>query len=543
MKPYSRILSLFVVGWMCASCAMLTGGRPDPELAAQYVRSAQDLERQGDQAAALEQYKLALTADPQNQTAKENSERLTRQLAQLADERYQLGMKYHAQGKYGLARKEFLTALKYQPDHPQASKMLVSREPEKTPKYVYHVIKPGESLSMIAKTYYGDYQKYHVIAQFNDIDDATKVKPGQRIMIPEIDAMPPLKGIAERQGSATYYVEHVLRPGESISKLAQQYYGDYKQFHVIAQFNGMEDATQVKVGQTIKVPKVAGLPFHDAPVNAVGHKAQSAAETIAPAEVPPSDAYLTANQNGGANEIETQIIAYRDSGIDLFDEGRYEDAIFELNKAIEASPNDAQTRDYLSRAYFESGRQLFDQHDYDAAQEAFESALQYNPQCKQCTSFIEKSKIGPLIMHRNKGLDYFNNNQLSLAIQEFEKYLMNQPQDKEIRTYLSKAYFEQAMTAYDKGDYMIAKKGFEAAAANDANCQQCATYIDRCLVNYKEAHYNKGIIHFGKEQLTEAIAEWEKVYEVDPGYKEVEQNLSQARRLLEKLERIKKSNQ
>ena len=97
MKPCSRILSLFVVGWICAGCAMLTGQRPDPELAAQYVRSAQDLEHQGDQAAALEQYKLALTADPQNQTAKENSERLTRQLAQLADERYQLGIRNSTQ--------------------------------------------------------------------------------------------------------------------------------------------------------------------------------------------------------------------------------------------------------------------------------------------------------------------------------------------------------------------------------------------------------------------------------------------------------------
>jgi len=545
MKRHLYLFGLIALGFFCASCAMLNMQQSDPELAAQYVNSARNLEKQGDLAAALEQYKLALTAEPENSTAKENVGRLEQKLSQLADERYQLGMKYHSQGKYGLARKEFLTALKYQPDHPNASKMLVSREPEKAPQYVFHVVKPGESLSMIAKTYYGDYKKYDLIAKFNHIDDATKVKPGQRIMIPELDGMVLAQSPSESSDAATSYVAHVLRPGESISKLAQLYYGDYKQFHVIAQFNGMDDATRVNVGQTIKIPKVAGLPFYEIlpSGDADTTKRNGPIDTTRPLQASTPETDLTARPNGGTDEIEEQIVAYRDTGIELFREGRYEDAVFELNKVIEATPNDAQTLDYLSRAYFESGKQLFDHHDYDAAQEAFESALQYNPQCQQCLSYIEKSKIGPLLTHRNNGLTYFNNNQFDLAIQEFEKYLMNQPQDNDIRRYLSQSYFQQAMTAYNKGDFLAAEKGFEAAVANDASCEQCASYVRKSLASYKESHYNKGIVYFGKEQLTEAIAEWEKVYDIDPEYKDVEQNLGQARRLLEKLERIKKSNQ
>ena len=90
---------------------------------------------------------------------------------------------------------------------------------------------------------------------------------------------------------------------------------------------------------------------------------------------------------------------------------------------------------------------------------------------------------------------------------------------------------------------MAAKKGFELAASNDANCEQCAGYVEKSLARFKEAHYNKGIVYYNNEKLAEAISEWEMVYEIDPGYKDVEQNLSQAKKLLEKLEQIKKSNQ
>lgn len=48
---------------------------------------------------------------------------------------------------------------------------------------------------------------------------------------------------------------------------------------------------------------------------------------------------------------------------------------------------------------------------------------------------------------------------------------------------------------------------------------------------------------YDNQQLAEAINEWEPVFNLDPGYKEVERNLRKARNLMEKLEKIKKSLQ
>ena len=532
------VVPLLVVAAFLAAC-VATGPKtrkPDPKLAAQYITQARQLEEQGDLTGALEQYKLALTVDPENAPAEENRARLHQKLMQLADERYQLGMKYHSQGKYSLARKEFLTALKFNPDHPDAPKMLVSRKPDETPKYTFHVVKPGESLSMIAKTYYGDYKKWDTIARFNNLEDATKVTPGQRLMIPELDgvALPvmPTQGAQDTDS----FVLHTIAPGESISRLAQIYYGDYKLFHAIAQYNGMDDATRVSVGQKIKIPKLAGVPF-----TPPGERSEPVAESPVAEKVPtPVPVPQTAAPQPNGDE---QVRAYRDTGIALYNEGKYEDAVFELNKAEEAAPEDDKTRVYLAKAYFEAGKEQFDQQDYPTAQESFESALHYDPKCAQCQAYIDKSKLGPLLAYRSRGIDYFNQDNFQSAIGEFEQFLKERPQDKEIRTYISRAYYEQALIDYNRGDFLAARSGFESSLANNAACEKCAAYITQSLNSFKDTHYNKGIVFFGKEQLPEAISEWEQVYDLDPGYKDVEQNLSKARALLKKLERIKSSGQ
>lgn len=434
----------------CILALLLTGcgtvkNKQNTKMAETYVATAQKYESENNLPEAMEQYQLALTADPDNPEARQGSDRLSRQLDQMADERYRLGMKYYRQGKYSLARKEFLTALRFRPDHPEASKILINRQSTKVTSYVFHVIQEGESLSQIANKYYGDISKYKDIAMFNNLPDATRIRPGQRIMIPAIEGT--LRRSSQPEDDKGY-VDHVIQPGETISKLAKKYYGDYKQFHIIAQYNDLDDATRISVGQSIKIPKVAGLPFNVPAAIEEKNGLLPESEEVQPQPV--SDLLTEGSANDEA--VDEQLMAYRDAGIAFYNEGKYEDAIFELVKAVEAMPGDAQTLDYLSRSYVEAGKQLLDQKEYNAAKESFESALEY-----------------------------------------------------------------------------------------DNNCTKCKRYIEQSLENHKEAHYNMGIAFFGKEQLPEAISEWQTVYEMDPEYKDVAVNLHKAQDLLKKLEKIKRS--
>lgn len=526
--------------------------KPDAKLAAKYLEKGKALEKKDMLPEAFEQYKLALTVDPKNAEAAKKKEDLSKKLSKLAHERYKLGMKYHSQGKYSLASKEFLKALKYQPDHPKASKMLVSRKPDKSPNFVMHKIRPGESLAIIAKKYYGDPKKFDVIARINNIKDPTRVRPGMTIMVPDIVGSIKYKKTYPTTKKATGFVWHTIKPGQSISKLAQIYYGDYKQFHAIAKYNDMDDATRIKVGDRVKVPKIAGLPFNDPhgktdtdysttdkPELPTQQEAPVYLQTEKP--VPQTLDPMSEKPASSKSEGNEQALAYRDTGIELYNEGKYEDAIFELNKALEASPRDNLTQTYIAKAYFESGKVLYEKREYEAAREAFESAIQYDPQCGLCKTYIEKTRSGPALAYRAKGIEHLQSNEFAAAIIELEKYLEAKPGDAEGRNLISKAYFQKALIDHSKGAFLDAKKGFELAKEYDPRCKNCAAYVNKSMESFKEAHYNKGLVYYGQQQLVEAVREWEMVHDMDPAYKEVKPNLQKARALLEKLENIKKS--
>jgi len=47
-----------------------------------------------------------------------------------------------------------------------------------------YTVQPGDNLSKISKRFYGDTNKYSVIAQANNLADPDKIKVGQELVIP-----------------------------------------------------------------------------------------------------------------------------------------------------------------------------------------------------------------------------------------------------------------------------------------------------------------------------------------------------------------------
>jgi len=461
MKNKAVMVGFLFLFAVVAGCAQAPT-KPSADLPDQYISKAQEFEARGDLVEALEQYKVALTVDPQNQLAKEKASQLESSLGELAEKHYQNGLAFHGKGEYDRARQEFLTTLRYNPDHPEAKKMLQEHvlEDQQVKGYVLHTIQPDESISMLAKKYYGDFKKFQIIAEYNQLEDATKVRGGQEIKVPVVEGIPffakpediitvsgeiPKSSLTEVV-LVKKFITHTVEPGESLSKLALRYYGDYKKFPIIAQYNQLDENAGVRVGQKIRIPEVEGVPFAAKPTE----------EDERQTEMPVTSAAIEEPQTGEKEERELaavdQSANYRELGIEFFNEKDYPAAISEFKKVLNVNPADNTTLKYLSASHFQQGLIVFAKEDYLTARDEFEASLQYNAECEKCGEYIKKSE----------------------------------------ETYL-------------------------------------------------EIHYNKGVSYFGDEKLAEAVQEWELVYNIDPEYKEVDSNLKKTRKLLERLESIKRS--
>jgi tetratricopeptide (TPR) repeat protein len=553
MKTKAGIVGIIILFAWASGCATF-GTKSPKQLADEYTAKAQQYEEQGDLVAALEQYKLVLTVDPENQAAQEKKNTIQPQLNKLAEEHYQAGLKFYRQGQYRSARQEFLTALRYNPDHKEAKEILSAtrKELEQVKWYIVHTIKGDETISTLAEHYYGDYRKFHLIAEYNELEDATKVSVGQQIKIPVIEGMPIFADPAMIQSDSTApagtlpgeviiakrFIIHTVKPEESLSKLAMMYYGDYSKYDLIAKFNDIKNDASLAVGQEVKIPQIEGLPF----------LADKEVQKAKPAEItkdmaPTPETAMKSKEETLRQQVtaEDQTVNYRELGIELYKNKEYADAIAEFDKVLNVHPSDSIALNYMALAYFEKGRSSYEDKAYSQAQKEFETSLRYNKACPECRQYIEQIQKQIRVSFRDDAIALYNEKKFKEAIVKFEAIAEENPKDSQIKDYLAKSHFQQGLILFNKEEYLAARDEFKASLKYDKNCDQCEKNIEKCESTYKEVHYDKGLANFGDQKLAEAIAEWESVSAIDPDYKDVQKNLTKAKTLLERLESIRRS--
>ena len=197
------IIKLFIgilfIGTFLTGCTSLSKPSPKTDtvknreqekLTQVWLQEGQALLKKGDLVGAQEKYKLVRTINPQHQEAIKKTQWLKKEVTRVAEKHYRAGLKAKKRGQYAKARHQFLITLRLKPNHEKAKKMLTTHERVEAKQYIVHTLKPGESLSAVAKIYYGDYKKFPLIAAFNEFEDASRLTVGQKIKVPKIDNTP-----------------------------------------------------------------------------------------------------------------------------------------------------------------------------------------------------------------------------------------------------------------------------------------------------------------------------------------------------------------
>ncbi len=160
------------------------------------------------------------------------------------------------QGEEDKARALLQAVLQIRPDHPEALFYW-----NKVKKRQYSTVYPGNTLSGIAAYYYGDGEKWPVLVRANGIESPQKLNLYDRIRVPWLPAREDGKDEAGRLGESlfgssrpTKIVLHPVHEGDSLEKLAGQYYGDRKLSHFLADYNGLDDPRSLEKGSSLRIP-------------------------------------------------------------------------------------------------------------------------------------------------------------------------------------------------------------------------------------------------------------------------------------------------
>jgi len=373
---------------------------PEKGLGEVFVQKGREYETKEDLVAALRNYNLALTVDPLNHEALEGQNRLKIALHNLAEGHYKEGLRFHKEGKYGLARHQFLISLRLRPDYPEVINMFTSRKQIQIKRYLVHTIEPGESLSKVAQIYYGDYHKFPIIARYNNIVDATKVYAGQEIKVPEIE------GMEFEMGEAAVKTEKMEVPGSG----SLAWGGD-----AIETFKA-DQAPEPEAEEGEREHREQAITLEEMDVFGLGSLAWEgdALETFKADQAPEPEV------EEGERERIDQVAIYRDYGIELFGKKEYQEALVEFAKVLNAYPEDHLAVEYSYKSYFQNAMTLFENKDYLAARDQFQACLRYKHDCQECHRHIQASEDLYKELHYKRGMQFYNMELLHEAINEWE---------------------------------------------------------------------------------------------------------------------------
>ncbi len=357
----------------------------DTKLVQQYIAKGESLEKESRFSDALEQYKLALTADPESKEAAQHKKDVLAKLWRTAQLHYKKGLQLDRQGQYEAARKEYLSALQNWPDYKVAKDRLISGGVgTEVRDYIVHTLKYGESVSLLAEIYYGDLKKHTIIGKFNILKDGTKVCVGQRIKIPVI-------------------------AGVSLSDLKQK---QEKYLHL----------KEVK-------PLVSEEPKSEKEPEPEPEK--EPVEEKKPMEIPSVTIESPPSEKKVSDDFE--------KGIELFNKKEYAKATSLFMAVEKMYPDNEILRDYLFKSHFQQGLSLFNTKKYLLAKDHFESALAYDKDCDKCPGYIKKCEETYKDKHYNLGIHYFGKERLNKAIEEWKLVKEIDPDYKEVTPNLKKA--------------------------------------------------------------------------------------------------------
>lgn len=395
-KTVTIIVLTLLLGCGCVSLSKKPKPSDETSPARQYIIQGEAFEREDLMLDALEQYRLALSADPGNEEALLSEKRVIALLWEKADPHYVKALELEDRGQYESAKAEYLNALQNWPEHEEAIKRLAFLEEKmKEPNYILHTLVYGDNISKLAQVYYDDFRKHTIISEFNELKDATKIREGQKLKIPVIGEFS-LADLKDRQ-------EEYLNERQSKQTVPAPAKTD-EEIKPAADEAGKEP---VLAGPTPEEP----VEPHQSPVD----------EIIQETLLPPAkdDPYV--------------------QGMDLFNQKKFTAAIPLFLEAAKENPDNPAPRDYLFKSHFQQALALFNSEDYLSAKENFESARKYDQNCEKCSEYIEKCETTYKEKHYNLGIHYFGKEQLKKAIEEWERVKQIDPDYKDLAANLQKA--------------------------------------------------------------------------------------------------------
>ena len=374
-----------------------------------YLEKALEYEKNDELQTALFYMQIAGTLNPDSTKIPEKIASLKSTIDHKARQHFAKGVESCEKERFKDARRQFLTTLRYSPNHKEALTYLKNRLYSK--EYLNYKVKEKDTLKDISKKFYKDPSKDFLIAYFNNLKTGNEPVSGTILELPVLESkfnQPPIdirielikaENLLEekRCQEALDIAEKILEYDHLNKKASDLKNSAYYQI-------GLELSGQEKYPEAIKMFKK-----------------------------------VTPEYQGVKEAIQQVINKELIKAKNLLKEKQYEQVFAVAGKILDYDKSNKAAEDLINTTFCQQGKDLIIRKNYTQALNVLNRA---NPQydcVKKTISDVYKAKKKQAEVHYLKGVKHFLNEELQSAIKEWEKTLALNPEHKKAKKNINNA--------------------------------------------------------------------------------------------------------
>jgi tetratricopeptide (TPR) repeat protein len=234
------------------------------------------------------------------------------------------------------------------------------------------------------------------------------------------------------------FISHTVRTGDTLTALAQRYYGDRSRGEVIWETNQLPPNPRLAPGSTLKIPEIPGVPF----VHPEARRPAPAVAAIPTPDVPrpgPTPGPVAPAAPSTKEEFTPEVNPLLTEAREALERSDYPDAIATVDKFLAGKPGDREGLTVKKQALYAQGKSQMDARQYQESIQSLNQVARLQPDYEDVPSLLRQARTRLVEQHYTQGVRFYREEKLKEAIAEWRVVLEMDPGNANARRNIDQA--------------------------------------------------------------------------------------------------------